>query len=486
MRLARVLVTDHRSVWGPPVELVLGSAVTALVGPNLAGKSNLLRAIAVALDPELPFDVDRERPARRPDAVPTVRLSYVDRHHGRPDHVDVTVSFPAGTRVVDVRPGGDHDLPTGRPVTVWATDTPTTILARLLDQFADEDPGALAIDLLPTLQRVIPEIAGLALTFDPPTVVATDVTGFEVPVTTLRAAFGAALAAHLVRRAADLPGVVIEEPEAFLHPAAQESLRDELLEIAVAADSPVLITAESPFVLPRTPEARIIAIARDTIGRTDVVGAAAGDEPQAALLGGLFRDGGLATVLDRTTRIPATAAGVLIVEGGTDEAYLRIAAEVLDRTDVVDRLAIQPAGGALPAALEAIVLRAEIDLPLYVLLDNDEAGRRAKATLTDRFGFTNRQHVTTYAEVIPDHPMGAEAEDVFDWRLVERFVTERGDGAIRGKRILRGDEWHFDLTASSKSAFVGWLRDHARPEHLDRWGQVLDLVEERVGRDGGG
>src|SRR5690606_34003397 len=104
--------------------------------------------------------------------------------------------------------------------------------------------------------------------------------------TTLRAAFGAALAAHLVRRAADLPGVVIEEPEAFLHPAAQESLRDELLEVAVAADSPVVITTESPFVLPRTAESRVIAIARDTIGRTDVVGGAAGDEPQAALLGG--------------------------------------------------------------------------------------------------------------------------------------------------------------------------------------------------------
>ena len=183
-------------------------------------------------------------------------------------------------------------------------------------------------------------------------------------------------------------------------------------------------------------------------------------------------------------RIPAGVAGVVVVEGGTDEAYLRIAGRVLGRQADVDRLAIEPAGGALPAALQAVVLRAETDLPVLVLLDNDDAGRRAKQTLTSRFGFANRTEVTTYAEAIPDHPLGAEAEDVFDWRLVARFVEEYGEEAIRGKRLLRADEWHHDLSLAAKSAFVGWLEEHARAEHCARWDAVLDLLGERLGANG--
>ena len=173
--------------------------------------------------------------------------------------------------------------------------------------------------------------------------------------------------------------------------------------------------------------------------------------------------------------------GVVVVEGGTDEAYLGIAAQALGRAEDVARLAVEPAGGALPAALQAVVLRAETDLPVLVLLDNDDAGRRAKQTLVSRFGFTNRTEVTTYAEVVPDHPLGTEAEDLFDWRLVERFVEEMGDEAIRGKRVLRADEWHFDLSLAAKSAFVGWVREHAGPEHCARWGALLELLAERIG-----
>ena len=59
MRLHEVVVTNHRSVWGQPVRLRLAPAVTALVGPNLAGKSNLARAVALALDSSLPYDAGR-------------------------------------------------------------------------------------------------------------------------------------------------------------------------------------------------------------------------------------------------------------------------------------------------------------------------------------------------------------------------------------------------------------------------------------------
>lgn len=480
MRLDRVRVSDHRTVWGEPLDLRLGTAVTVLVGPNLAGKSNLARAVAAALDDRVPFELERERPAGRPDLEPAVELHYHDRTHGRPHDATVSVSWPLGQRVVDVRPG--TEVVDGRPVLAWADDRPADVLARLADVLADEDPVSLAADLLPTLQRVLPEVARLELVDGAggPVAVA-DRLGFPVADHVVRATFAAALAAHLVRRGEDLPGIIVEEPEAFLHPAAQEVLRDELLEVGIAADAPVLVTTESPFVVPRDADTRVVAVARDPSGRTRVVGEARGDEPQAPLLGGLFRDGGIAAVLDRTMRIPSDVVGVVVVEGGTDEAYLGIAAQALGRAEDVARLAVEPAGGALPAALQAVVLRAETDLPVLVLLDNDDAGRRAKQTLVSRFGFTNRTEVTTYAEVVPDHPLGTEAEDLFDWRLVERFVEEMGDEAIRGKRVLRADEWHFDLSLAAKSAFVGWVREHAGPEHCARWGALLELLAERIG-----
>ncbi len=479
MRLDTVHVRDHRTVWGPELELRLGTAVTLLVGPNLSGKSNLARAVAAALDTHVPFDLDRERPGHRPDAVPQVRLGYHDRARGRPDHVEVTVSWPAEGRVVDVRPGGPA-VP-GPAVLAWAEDRPADTLARLAGVLADEDPEALAADLLPTLQRVLPEVAALSLPDGAGgDVIVTDGSGYRVGDHTLRATFAAAVAGHLVRQGLDLAGIVVEEPEVFLHPAAQESLRDDLLEVGIAADAPVLVTTESAFMVPRVAETRVVALARDADGRTQVVGTASGDEPQAPLLGGLFRDPGLAAVLDRTGGLPVDTAGVLVVEGGTDIAYLRAAARVLGREDALARVAVREAGGALPAALLGIVLRAETDLPVLVLLDNDDAGRRAKETLVSRFGFDNRRQVTTYAEVLDGYPQDAEAEDVFDWRLVERFVEEQGDGATRGRRILYDDAWHFDLTAAAKSAFVGWLGRHLDEDTCGSWAAVIDLVTERL------
>jgi 5S rRNA maturation endonuclease (ribonuclease M5) len=487
MRLHEVVVTNHRSVWGKPVRLRLAPAVTALVGPNLAGKSNLARAVALALDSSLPYDAAREEPRAAPGEVPEVVCTFHLRDHGRADNVTVTVSWPRGQRVVDVRPAGARDdLPLGecRVVTAWAGDAPSDVLARALPLLAEEDTAAVAADMLPTLRRVLPEISSLEIDAAGPTVTIRDDQGYEVSPTSIRATFCAALAAHFVRRGVELAAIVVEEPEVFLHPAAQESLRDEFLEVGVAADAPVLLTTESPWMVPRTSESKLIAVARDEHGRTHVIGGAQGDAPHATLTGGLFRDPGLAAVLDRTQTIPDDTSAVLIVEGGTDEAYLRLAARVLGRENVFDRVVIHSAGGALPAALYSIVLRAETDVGVFVLLDNDENGRRAKSTLVERFQFANRKQVTTYAEVIPDHPTGAEAEDVFDWRLVERFVTEHGDQMIRGKRILRADQWHFDLTSAAKSAFVGWLEEYATVADMGHWGAVLDLLDQRL--NGGG
>jgi putative ATP-dependent endonuclease of the OLD family len=289
------------------------------------------------------------------------------------------------------------------------------------------------------------------------------------------------LALHLSELGSPAVAVVVENPDAFLHPAGQEEIAALLLHVAERTGAPVIVTTASPFAIPREPQAMVVALARDAGGRTGVIGAAQGDATQARLLGGLLGDSGLAAVLDRHGRVPPDARGVIIVEGGTDEAYLRTAAVTLGREQVLTDVVIEPSGGAMGAALAAIVLRAEVDVPLLVLLDHDDAGRRARRTLVSRFGFDRAREVVTYADVYEGHPAGVVAESLFDQDLVRRFVRERGRSASQGERTVHGLT-HVELTSSGKAAFVGWLATHVQPQHLERWDALLDLLAERLPR----
>jgi putative ATP-dependent endonuclease of the OLD family len=183
-------------------------------------------------------------------------------------------------------------------------------------------------------------------------------------------------------------------------------------------------------------------------------------------------------VLDRVGEVAPDTRGVLIVEGGTDEAYLRLAADRLGRADELDDLVIRPAGGAMAGGARRGAAAGRDGRAAAVLLDADEAGRRARTTLVSRFGFDRTHEVLTYADVFEGGPSGVEAETLFDIGLVRRFVRERGRSASHGERRLHTLD-HVDLTSSGKSAFVGWLDAHADPEHLARWGDLLDLLGER-------
>ena len=56
--------------------------------------------------------------------------------------------------------------------------------------------------------------------------------------------------------------LAVEEPETFLHPAAQEQIREDLQELGRRSDVTLLVTTHSPFVIPRGPEAQVISLAK--------------------------------------------------------------------------------------------------------------------------------------------------------------------------------------------------------------------------------
>ncbi|MEX2324832.1 MAG: hypothetical protein WD576_03710 [Nitriliruptoraceae bacterium] len=464
-------IRDVRSLWGAPVTVPL-EAVTVLVGPNRAGSSNVLFALAAALDPSIGFTYDRDAPRRRQDSHPEVEFVSAAGN-------ELAVMWqPGGVRIVDAPEG--TGVQTGHTVLCRVTDTAAEIVRRAPIVRSSTARTQIAQLIRELLSRYIDDIGDVTVAADGDVQVA-DRLGFPLAEPEIRVAVALAVATYLSEHGPRVaPALLaIESPEAYLHPAAQELVAHLIVEVAHATGTRVVIATASPFVIPRAAEVLVVGIARDVAGRTEVIGVARGDEPQAHLLGGLLRDGGLAQVLDRIGRVAEGTRAVLIVEGGTDEAYLRLAAEILGREDAFDRVVISPSGGAMGAAWSAIVLRAELDVPVVVLLDHDDAGRRARDTLVSRFSFVRAKHIVTYADVIEGGPPGVEAETLFDADLMRRFVRQHSSRMSRGERTY-GQAIHVELTATGKSAFVSWLRDHARPEHLTLWNDLLDLVEQRL------
>ena len=91
----------------------------------------------------------------------------------------------------------------------------------------------------------------------------------------------------------------VEEPEAFLHPSAQEEVRDDLERLAERADVTLLTTTHSPFVVSRSPAAQIIGVEKATQGQTRIVECCAGDRDASKANGTLFRDAALPNYLER-------------------------------------------------------------------------------------------------------------------------------------------------------------------------------------------
>src|SRR4051812_38687368 len=81
MRLARIEVRDFRSIFlddsGQSLALDLGHGMNTLVGLNNCGKSNVLRAVSLALDPHHAFQPRIDAPGPRQFALPIINLRFL-------------------------------------------------------------------------------------------------------------------------------------------------------------------------------------------------------------------------------------------------------------------------------------------------------------------------------------------------------------------------------------------------------------------------
>jgi energy-coupling factor transporter ATP-binding protein EcfA2 len=568
MRLAALEVKDYRSVFegerASSLAVELGPGMNALVGPNNCGKSNLLRAIALALDPQQPYHPHVDNPGPRAFASPEVTLTFAMtggpadeqalldavREYERlvapaePPYADegevrlrVSCTAGAGGRVerseVLLNRAGRLPLP-GTPeqermdeavaalraavrfVLIQSGESLESVLEgnfreilhsvirdRLAADLAAAEAaradyiGGLEHSLLRPLRErlatdvheLFPEIGAVRLT---PDVAGIDATLSRVGIsladlvdtpltgkgTGVRGGVLVAMIAYLAGSSARSVVFAVEEPEAFLHPAAQEDLRDHLEELARSPDVSLLVTTHSPFIVSRQGDGRVFALAKDREGRTRLSGRARGDEPHAPLVGDLFRSRGFEELLAQTSELPPGTQAVVLVEGEGDRFCLELAAAVVGRADLLDGLHVRACNGAKHLPVQAVLARAATGKPTLVVLDCDEAGKSAKEMLTAKLGFQNTTEVLTYALVFPKDQRNFpyEAEDLFDPEVIQTFVELHGVSAIDGSARRPDGAFHYDLSFALKEELTEHLRANVKPRHVRRWLELMLLL----------
>ena len=349
--------------------------------------------------------------------------------------------------------------------------------------------GPLRQHMLPMLKRLFPELGDISLI---PSVPSLDETMSNVQIrirdsieTALRdkgtgVAGGVliALLRYLTEAHRESFIFAIEEPEAFLHPAAQEDLRDDLESLAERKGVSLIVTTHSPYIISRAAKAQVIAIEKSRDGASRIADIASGEDDQARVISGLFRDEVIPRLLDRYASLPASAAALLLVEGTSDAEFLYLAAERLGFRNELKDLHIIPSCGAEALVTQAVLLKLEARQPVWVLVDSDEMGRHAKYMLLKRFKF-DKSDVMEY-RVFANGLEGAEAEWLFESSLMERFVDQFGQDIVLKSKAKHGGEFRYDFTPVGKVQFPKWLEDSARPKDLERWRPILECLRGKL------
>lgn len=558
MKLTEVTVKNFRS-YVDSHTLHLAEAVSTLVGPNNCGKSNFLRAINLALDPEYRFDRSRDTPNQLKYAYPKVTLEFsttgrtsgektllrylqeyersllkgsqetyaekgviryvveyrTNRRSGysRNEYFAVKGSgnrrgsnnlndravaqFHKITRLISVDSGQSLDsLLRGRfrdvLHSVLKGDLKVQYKAaeKLRDSYIEGlqqqilDPLSTKVHevaggIFPELSevRLSPSVSGIEETLSELTVHVNDAVGtaLEHKGSGVSGGILVALLRYLAESSSQTLIITLEEPESFLHPGAQEFIRRDLDTLSGRNDVTLLVSTHSPHILSRRHDSVVVSVKKSLDGRSSHGDVARGNEDHFEVISGLFADSSIPKLLDRSRKISHNAEYVLLVEGSTDQAFLEISARKLGRQPMLDRVQVIPAGGTQQLVAQAIILDAEIDIPVRALLDSDENGREAKRHLISRFGF-NKADIIEYGKYNPGTE-DAEAEWMFDSSLLQKFVTECGEDIVLKQKSLRFKAWRFDFTPTGKGEFPNWLKLNSRASDFRKWKMVLDDLE---------
>jgi|APMI01.1.fsa_nt_gi putative ATP-dependent endonuclease of OLD family len=543
MKLTRVTIKDYRSFSGTH-EIVLGGGVNYFVGPNNSGKSNLMNAIALALDPDATYSAVRDRPAREQNSgqPPLTRITlefslgssgpevtlrkkaeayerlvargsstyaaedqlrFVATFRSNGGRTETFLAKGAGAQTAQADSKEYQDLHAQfrrviRFVSLHSGEDLESVLAGRFreilhlvirdhlsaevgksEQARSEYTRALQAELLDPLRAhitdslstmfsevrmadLVPRIPNIADSLSSIDVQVTDaaITGLDSKGTGLRGVVLVAMLRYLAEQSRRSLIFAVEEPEAFLHPAAQESVMSELENLASRVDVTLMVTTHSPHVISRRPDAVIFEVGKDAGGRSSIPRRAAGDDQRAPLLEALYGDQNLGRILDRLGELPRDSRAVLVTEGYTDGIYLRAAARVSGRAELLEGVHIIPAGSAVKAAVEGIASTAvHGDIPVLVLLDDDEIGNATRDKLKS-FNWDPRKGLLSVSS--PGRPCDRpscqapiEIEDLIPDSTWTRML--KGSRSMIDVDTKCGNTRHYQLSAEGKKKALQWV-----------------------------
>jgi putative ATP-dependent endonuclease of the OLD family len=562
VKLVRLDVKSFRS-FAEEIDVPLVSGMNSFVGPNNCGKSNLVRALKLALDPAYEFDANKDVPGQRLYAYPRSTLTFKVLARSSPERTllrylreyeESVVGEGAATyadsgelRLVVTYRGsratglnrqeyfaakgagdrrGDSALndralkqfrklvrfvsvESGQSIEMLLVGQFKEILHSVLREelgqaYGDSEEARIAYaehlqngllapmreKILNLSKRLFPEITGISLV---PSVTSLEETLSNIQirlqdsVETDLAAKGTGVAGGvliaLLRYLSDASKqsliFALEEPEAFLHPAAQQALRDDLEGLAERDDVTLIVTSHSPYIVSRSGNAQVVALekgAGDGVSR--FVDSALGNEAHASVLSGLFVDSVVPELLDRYHSLPSESALLMVVEGETDKRFIELAAQALGRTEDLRNLAIVACKGAHSAVAQAVLLRAEAKQAVIALFDSDGEGRAARDLMRGRFDFPKAavMEYRSYTGGLED----SESEWLFPASLMERFVGDAGESLVLKSKARHGNEYRYDFTPLGKQLFPVWLEQNAKAKDYSRWEPLLDELAGRL------
>lgn len=536
-----------------------------IVGRNNCGKSNVLRAIALALDPNFPFDKASDLPAQKLWAWPTVTLTfsvpgrtgpektllkYADAYersikkgarvqtYAEDNQVHLQVQY-SGSRDgyrrterlkikgVGGRQGSAEDrekvlrqlrsvvhfvlLESGQSLEVMLEGRFREILNSVirdhlrseLDQarsdrteyvrkLQEELLAPLRTQVAEQLAGVFPEITGTELS---PGVSDVEQAIAEVSIqltdsastplsrkgTGVRGGVLIAMLRYLAAQTRRTMIFAVEEPEAFLHPAAQKALSRDLLALGMQPDVSLIATTHSPFMVPRHADLKVVALDKDMAGRTRVVAEGVGAQRSTDLLSPLFGDLASAAIFERTTEFDASTRAVLLVEGETDCTYIRACVSATGRTDLVDGIVVESVNGTTNLLARVSQLLAVAPCLVVVLVDNDDEGKKAQKLLKESLKLRPKEQLLHYGDFF-NASFRWEAEDLFPGSVLSGWLVDVGEDLLTGKERRPDGEWHYDLNTVGKAAFAGWVEGQTDGAPFGRWIEVLETVGDALQR----
>ena len=328
-----------------------------------------------------------------------------------------------------------------------------------------------------TVAELVPDVPAVAETLSSVDVQLGDLVKTELKDkgTGVRGAVLVSMLQYLAEQSRRSLVLAVEEPEAFLHPAGQEAIRGHLEDLAMRADVSLLVTTHSPYVISRSAEALLTELRKSPDGATNKAASAPGNESRAHLLGSLYRDAGLARVLERSLEIPAGTKAVVITEGYTDGLFLRQCCEAVGRKDLLDGLHVIAAGRAANVVPQAILAEAATELPVIAVLDHDDSGKAAVEKLKS-FNWEPAKRILSlrsWPGACPDHDI--EIEDLLPVESVTTLITKLGDHVALDGTEKCGGTWHYRVSKAWKEEAIASLSSHFAK---DDPGGMVWLAEE--------